>query len=53
MDGYTPRYHVVIYHGEERSQEEYFMKSLGSARQMAIKGEHSEIVDLKTQQIVE
>lgn len=53
MDGYEPRYHVVIYHGGERSREEYFMNSLGSARQMTTQGEHSEIVDLKTQQIVE
>lgn len=53
MDGYEPRYHVVLYHGGERSREEYFMNSLGSARQMAMQGEHSEIVDLKTQKIVE
>ena len=53
MDGYVNRYEVTIYHGGEAPTKIIKAKSLGSARQLAMQGEHSEIIDLKTNTIVE
>lgn len=53
MDGYVNRYEVTIYHGGEAPTETFKAKSLGSARQLAMKGEHSEIIDLKTNTLIE
>ena len=53
MDGYVNRYEVTIYHGGEAPTKTVRAKSLGSARQLAMQGEHSEIIDLKTNTLIE
>ncbi|MEJ6794584.1 MAG: hypothetical protein QNK68_06205 [Flavobacteriales bacterium] len=46
------RYRIHIYHGGESPEEIHFTDSLDEANSLCTRGEHSEIIDLKTKTIV-
>ena len=45
------RYRIHIYHGGESPDEIHFTDSLDEANSLCTRGEHSEIIDLKTKTI--
>jgi len=46
-------YEVTVYHGGEQPSETFKVKTLYDAKELAMKGEHAEIIDLKTNKLVE
>ena len=46
-------YKINIYHGGECDNETWFAESLDDAKRIAIRGEHHEIFDNKTNKIIE
>ena len=47
------RYRIHIYHGGECDDETRHAKTLVDAKRIAIRGEHHEILDNKTNKIIE
>jgi len=46
------RFKIEIYHGGECEDETWFAESLDDAKRIAIRGEHYEILDSKTNKII-
>ena len=47
------KYQITVYHGGEYPTETFKAETLEDARQIAMRGEHSEIINLTTNQLVE
>ena len=47
------RFKIEIYHGGECDNETWFAELLDDAKRIAIRGEHHEIFDNKTNKIIE
>ena len=47
------KYQITVYHGGEYPTETFKAKSFDDAKQIAMQGEHAEIIDLTTNQLVE
>lgn len=47
------RYKINIYYGGEGDDETWFAETLVDAKRIAIRGEHHEILDNKTNEIIE
>lgn len=47
------KYQITVYHGGEYPTETFKAETLEDAKQIAMRGEHSEIIDLKTSKLVE
>ena len=48
----SKRYKVTIYHGGEQPNQVFYASSLDEARELSFQGEHSEIVDTKSNTLV-
>jgi len=47
------RYQINVYYGGEMDDETWYASSLNDARRISTRGEHQEIIDTKTNKIVE
>tara|TARA_B100000902_G_scaffold57801_1_gene64801 strand:+ start:24984 stop:25133 length:150 start_codon:yes stop_codon:yes gene_type:complete len=47
------RYKINIYHGGEGDDETWYAKTISDAKRIAFRGEHQEIIDTKTNKIIE